>query len=111
MLKAPGIAVQGFEMLILRPPSRLVDSSSRPYNPFMIEYGVIVLLVASAAIYLLCHFVRGARGKDAGCSASCGCSVTGRRADRLGRRIDLIQLNANPPFTESSDAQRTAAHQ
>lgn len=64
----------------------------------MIEYGIVGLLVLIAILHLVQRLARSARGADSACGASCACGAADRRNDRLGRRIDLVQLGAPSEF-------------
>ncbi len=80
------------------PPVRhLVETEANAYNPSMIEYVIVGLLVLTAIVHILRRIARTASGSDAGCGAGCGChgSPTAQE-DRLGKRIDLIQLGTTP---------------
>jgi hypothetical protein len=64
------------------------------YNPGMVEYGIVGLLVLVAVVHLV---RRMARSADTGCGAGCGChSARIAQEDRLGKQIDLIQLGTPP---------------
>lgn len=100
MNKSPGQACPGlYHRRIIRPVSKaasildLADFKANAYNPDMIEYGIVGLFLLLAVLHVLRRIARSARG----CGAGCGCHGSSPRTeDRLGKRIDLIQLGATP---------------
>lgn len=84
------------------------------YNSVMIEYGIVGLLVLIAFLHVLRRIARSAQSANSTCGGSCACGVSRPGADRLGRRIELVQLNspgdANLPSGKQADAHRAIVH-
>lgn len=58
-----------------------------------VEMVIVTVCVGAAGAYLLLKIIRGLRNPaSAGCGGSCGCGVKPGMDDRLGKRIDLVQL-------------------
>jgi hypothetical protein len=61
----------------------------------MLENAVVIVIVAIAAVFLAWQLIKTLIGREPGCQTGCGCGVSSKEPSRLGKRVDLVQLDAN----------------
>jgi|CXWL01.1.fsa_nt_gi hypothetical protein len=59
----------------------------------MVENAIVLIIVAAAAVFLVRQLIQTLVGREGGCQSGCGCDTASKQASKLGKRVDLVQLD------------------